>query len=383
MAVEIADPRTFPQQGDAAFSPQLELAAASLEATGTVRAAELDQTLTDDLARALRSGDASWLVRLFAAAPSAAIGRHLWRRLLAAWKLASRNDGEHGIAVTLFALPIVIVAARRSEAGPAAIDAVLPGSDRVAALLQEHGALAGNRNFGLGNALVAAEMLDLPQLPELLSWTRLPDPRAATRALSPAPIPIAAAGEGVHLRFLFGTAVAAPGADLLADAQVGAWGIALAQELARQLAAPEISLLALPRAPRAPPTGLHEGRAAQREVGAHLFTSNAIRRLRAAVGEPSAVVSAHRSPTAAGGGELRLSISSAFDAAQAEGFRCPLFIGERAGDVAAMLVDLLRACRVADVHVLPGVYPDRDAETGLVLLFKPESLPQARNTAIQ
>ena len=382
MGVEIADPRTFPEQGDAAFSPQLELAAASLEATGTARAAELDQALTGDLTRPLRSGDASWLVRLFAAAPSAAVGRHLWRRLLVAWDVASRGNGEHALAVTLFALPVVIVAARRSETGPGAIDAVLPGVDRAVAILREHGALAGNRNFGLGDALVSADALDLPRLPELLSWTRLPDPSAAARALSPAPIQIAAT-EGVHLRFLFGTAVAAPDADLLVESQVGPWGMALARELARQLAAPEVSLLALPRAPRAPLAALQEGRAAQREVGAHLFASSALRRLRATVGEPSAVVSAHRSPTAAGGGELRLSISSAFDPARAEGFRCPLFIGERASDVAAMLVDLLRACRVADVHVLPGVYPDRDVETGLVLLFKPESLPQARNTAIQ
>jgi hypothetical protein len=252
---------------------------------------------------------------------------------------------------------------------------VLPDSGRAVAILREHGALAGNRSFGVANALVAAGALDLSRLPELLSWTSLSNAHAAgVRALEPATIPVAAGDQAVHLRFLIGTALAAAGTDLLADSHVGAWGLPLAQELARQLAAPGISVLALPRAPQPPLAALQAGRAAQREVGAQLFASNAIRRLRASVGEPAAVVSAHRCATALGGGELRLSLSSAFDPTKAEGFRCPLFPGERAGDVAAILVDLLHDCRVTDVHVLPEVYPDRDSETGLVLLFKAEAI---------
>ena len=383
MAVDITDPRRFPEHADGAFAAQIELAAASLESSSTARAAEIDQRLTGDLARAIRAGDATWIEGLMAAAPSAAISRHLWRRLLVAWDEASHGDAKPGLAVTLFALPIVIVAGR-SEAGASIVDAVLPDSGRVVAILREHGALAGNRSFGLANALVAADALDLSRLPELLSWTRLSDAQpAGVRALVPAAIPVAAGEQAVHLRFLIGTALAAAGTDLLANSQVGAWGLPLAQELARQLATPEASLLALPRAAQPPLAALQAGRAAQREVGAQLFASNAIRRLRASVGEPAAVVSAHRCSTAPGGGELRLSLSSVFDPAQAEGFRCPLFPDERAGDVAAMLVGLLHDCRVADVHVLPGVYPDRDSETGLVLLFKAEAIAQARNTALQ
>ena len=148
------------------------------------------------------------------------------------------------------------------------------------------------------------------------------------------------------------------------------WGIPLAQELAQQLAVKDATVLALPRAPATPPAALHAGRAAQRAVGAQLFASNAIRRLRASVGEPSAVISAHRSPGSPGGGELRLSLSSAFDPRQAEGFRCPLFPADAVDDVVTMLVELLRDCRVGDVQVLPGVHPDRDAATGVTLLFK-------------
>ena len=149
----------------------------------------------------------------------------------------------------------------------------------------------------------------------------------------------------------------------------------LAQELTRQLATTGLSVLALPRPPQAPLLALQHGRAAQREVGAQLFVSNAIRRFRARVGEPSAVISAHRCPAAPGGGELRLSLSSPFDPRQAEGFRCPLFPADRAIDVATMLLDLLRDCRVTDVRVIAGAEPDRDPGTGLPLLFRADAIP--------
>src|SRR5262249_12792808 len=89
------------------------------------------------------------------------------------------------------------------------------------------------------------------------------------------------------------------------------------------------------------------------------------------VGEPVGVISAHRCDRAPSGGELRLSLSNPLDPRQAEGFRCPLFSTDRAGDVATMLVDLLRDCRVADVRIFPGVHPDRDPKTDMILLFKP------------
>ena len=117
------------------------------------------------------------------------------------------------------------------------------------------------------------------------------------------------------------------------------------------------------------------GRAAQREVSAQLFASNAIRKLRASVGEPSAVISAHRAAGAPGGGELRLSLSSPFEPRDAEGFRCPLYASDRVGDVLAMLQGLLADCRVSDVRVVAGIHADRVEGTGLPLLFKPDSLP--------
>jgi hypothetical protein len=149
----------------------------------------------------------------------------------------------------------------------------------------------------------------------------------------------------------------------------------LAQVLARELAVPGASVLVLPRAALSLPAALLEGRKAQRDVSAQLFASNALRRLRAAFGEPTAILSAHRAPEAEGGGELRLSLSSPFSPRDAEGLRCPLLATERVSDVTAMLVDLLRDCRVQDVRAVAGIQPDRDAATGLTLLFKPETVP--------
>ena len=137
-----------------------------------------------------------------------------------------------------------------------------------------------------------------------------------------------------------------------------------AQSLARQLGVPGLSLLALPRPPQRLVMALQAGRAAQREVSAQVFASNAIRKLRASVGEPTAIISAHRAADAAGGGELRLSLSSPFAPRDAEGFRCPLYPYETVQDVAAMLAGLLRDCRVSQVHVLPAVHADIDPVDG-------------------
>jgi hypothetical protein len=275
-------------------------------------------------------------------------------------------------------MPVVIVAASQAADGTPAsapsIAGVLSDTARLVAILREHRALAGNESFGLADVLAASDALDLTRLGALLASQRLAAERDSDRPdLLPASITLQPGQQSVHLRFLLGTALAAPSVDVLADAGAMSWAMPLAQELARQLTAPGLSVLALPRAPQSPPAALQQGRSAQREVGAQLFASNAIRKLRAAVGEPSAVISAHRSAAAPGGGELRLSLSSAFDPRQAEGFRCPLFPTDRIGDVVTMLVDLLRDCRIADVRVLPGVHPDRDPQTGMTLLFKADA----------
>jgi len=380
----IADPRTFPDAKSAPAAAQAlyALAEASLAAESGQRADAIDGQLRS----ALLAADGPGLAAIFAGAPSVALTRHLWRALDAGWRGAAASAGA-GLAVTVFALPVVIVTGLESAEGDGALPGVLDDPAGIAKILADCGALAGNRTFAFADALVAADAIDIGRLPEILAWQRLPDglaPGASppVRALEPAPCAFHAAREAVHLRFLVGTAVAKPGADLLADASVGKWGVPFSRELGRQLGAGRVSVLALARAPQRLLPAVAQGRAAQREVSAQMFASNAIRRFRATTGEPAAVISAHRAPDAPGGGELRLSLSSPFEPRGAEGFRCPLHPLDRAGDVASMLVDLLRDCRVTDIRVLAGVHADRVAGTGLPLLFKPDTIPDATGVTL-
>lgn len=376
---DLADPRVFPPSGAAApaHARLYALAAAALAAPTRQEADGLDGTIRTELAPMLVAGGAA-LEALFAGTPSVDVTRHLWRQLDAVW-----CDGaaavDAGLAVVLFAIPVVVVIGRES----AAVDChpgILDDPAGLAAILREHGALGGSRSFALAPALASADAIDFARLPELFAWQRLPESTRADGALSshalpPAPLLAPEGAERVHLRFVVGSTLARPGADLLAETTVGRWGVPFTKELSRQLAVAGASVLALPRAPQRPLLAVATGRAAQREVGAQLFAGNAIRKLRAAAGEPTAVISAHRAPDAPGGGELRMSLSSPFAPRDAEGFRCPLHPIDRVGDVATMLADLLADCRVADVRVAAGVYPDRDPGTGRLLLFKPDTLP--------
>lgn len=377
----IPDPRTFPAAASATSEAQAfyALADACLAARTGQQADALGRELRAGLAPRL-DGAGHVLAAILTGAPSIPIARLLWRTLDAAWRDATRAMGT-GLAVTVFGVPLVIVTGLEKATDEETIPGVLADPSALAAILMAHGGLAGNQSLALANALVGADAIDISALPRLLEWQRSFDATARgcaipARTLAPAPIVLRGDGEGVHLRFLVGTAIAKPGLDLLADASVGKWGIALTQELTRQLGGDRSSVLALPRAPQNPLRALQQGRAAQREISAQIFASNAIRRLRARVGEPTAVLSAHRAADAPGGGELRLSLSSPLEPRDAEGFRCPLFALDRVDDVATMLMDLLRDCRVTDLRVLRGVYPDRVAGSGLPLLFKPDAIPE-------
>jgi hypothetical protein len=374
----IADPRIFPDP-QAAPPPDARLyavAADSLAADSHQRADTLDREIRESLAVRLRSNGAA-LAALFAGAPSVDVTRHLWRELDAVWRDATAY-AKADFALTLFALPIVIVSGIEGAADHITHPGILGEPELLAAILREHRALGGNETFALANALAGADALDFPRLPEIFAWQQLPESKAAEfspRVLAPSPLDFPAGREGVHLRFLVGSALARPGVDLLADQELGKWGIPFTKELSRQLAGAQISVLALARAPQRPLPALQAGRVAQREVGAQIFASNAIRKLRASLGEPTAVISAHRAPDAPGGGELRLSLSSPFAPRDAEGFRCPLHPLDRAGDVASMLGKLMADCRVTDVRGVSGVHADRDPATGQRLLFKPDALP--------
>jgi hypothetical protein len=334
------------------------LAGASLAASSVTAAQVWDAEVAAAMDRMLGPGHGEQLAALFAFAPSADVYRHLWRIL-------ARCERASDSLVRVFAIPVVIVAAA-SEAGapPVTVAGALPDPGALVAILREHGALEGNETVALGNTLAGAHALDFARLPEILAWRDL-----GPAALPPAAIAVTGTDERVHLRFLLGTAMAAPGVDLFRG-EVGKWGLPLSRVLSAALGAAGISLLALPRAPSPLVEAAWQGHRAQREVAAQLFASNAIRRLRAATGEPTAMISVHRSDGDARGGEVRLSLSSPYDPRTAEGFRYALAPLDRVDDVAGMFARLMEDCRVADVRRVPGLHADRDPATGLPLLFK-------------
>ncbi len=364
------DPRSY--SDPAAATPEHArlhaLARASLGAATGLESEAIDRRLADALNDLLRPGQGESLATLFATAPSNAVYRHLWRLLA----LRERAGGpDPSLLVRLFALPIVVVAAAEtSGSAGVTLTGIVNDTSPFVAILREHRVMSGYETIILGTALIDAEALSLGRLPEILAWRALAENQILAHALVPAPMAVTAGTGAAHLRFLIGTAIVAPGVDPMREDGVGGWGMPFAQALARTLSAPGITVLALPRPPLPLVTAVWVGCVAQREVGAQLFASNAIRKLRAELGEPTAVISVHRLDT--GGGEVRLSLSSPFDPRRAEGLRCPLLPMDRVDDVVQMLRTLLSDCRVTDVRVCDGIHGDRDPATGLLLLFKGE-----------
>ena len=277
----------------------------------------------------------------------------------------------------LFAIPVILVSALAAGAKATTIPGVVPGVRDLEAALREAREFGGAQTLALSPTLVKASAIDVEVLGPMLTGATLSQATdfvaPSKLELPPAEIVVDSTSERVHLRFVVGAVLATPGVDPMATAAIERWGVAFVRTMARDLRAPGVSLLALPRPADRLVRALASGRAAQREVSAQLFASNAIRKLRASVGEPSAVISAHRSRTAPNAGELRMSLSSPFAVREAEGFRCPLYPYETIRDVASMLVTLLRDCRVERVALRDGVHPDIDPVTQAPLFFKDES----------
>lgn len=373
---ELDDPRVWPRlaSGDVAAYDDVQRA---IDAPTAAEADALDARTREWLAALMSGGDGRALARALAHAPSPVLARHL-RRLLAD---VERGDPAFAdrLRNILFAIPLILVAALERRGPAAVLDGIVPDVDALAAILRDAHAFGGCETFALSSSLVATEAIDVAALPSLLARGALaPDAgqrHFAALDLPPAPVRIEGSVERVHLRFIVGAVLTPAHADPLSASTVGRWGAPLARALAKSLAMPGVSLLALPRLPQRLVGAVQSGRAAQREVSAQLFASNAIRALRRSFGEPTAIVSAHRSADAPGGGELRLSLSSPFAPRAAEGFRCPIYPYETVHDAAAMLEALVHDCRVSDLRFVPGVHADIDPVTHGPLFFKNNGAP--------
>jgi hypothetical protein len=378
MQFHIPDPRVYPSYDAALPNPLIDLALESLAAEVGVIQEKRDTALRTRIADALIANDTIEIADALARAPSLAVERHVMRSLALAHVEAGQRAGDADLPTTVFALPLVIVAA---NSAPILIPGALPNIDEFVALMKSGAALRGNQSFGLSNALASSNAFLIEKLPSTLSWWKPPgETNNAPIAIEKSSMQLPANQESVFLRFLVGSAFAAPGVDLLTEKDTGKWGMPFTQTFAKQLGGGTLSLLAMPRPPRSPLAALFQGRAAQREVSLQLFATNAIRKFRSSVGDPEAVISAHVTQR---GGEIRLSLSNPFDEKGAEGFRAELFATDRAQDIAVQMQDLLRECNVQSVTTLADVFPDNDPATNMPFFFRADALQEMTERALR
>ncbi|MBX3651023.1 MAG: hypothetical protein KF771_06585 [Burkholderiales bacterium] len=338
----MSNTETLPDPRDVAGIPGHALHVAAAQAD--------DAVLCYALQQALQAGDDAGIRAVLCAQPPARA-----RRVARSLAMVLDGNGE-GIGLRFFAIPLVIVAGARR---PATVPGALPGVAKVAALLEQHGAVGVTRNFGLGNALVSAEALEA--LSPSALWQSATDParRAPLDMLQPEAVNVSGSREQVHLRFITGAGITPQHLPsfLESASNIGTWGMALTKELARQLAQPGLEILPMPRPPQPLLLAAQAGRRAQLEAALSLFLGNTLRRFRMAVGDPEAVLSAHRLD--GGAGELRLSLSTPLDDSLFEGFAWPLQPQDEVAEVTQLLLTTLAECRVTTVTVLQQVLPER------------------------
>lgn len=336
--ISLPDPRLY--GGDPCGHPLLRLTAASL--AGDPGA---DAKLKQEIFACVRTGDDAELFEALRHAPSQPIYRRLWERICAA---ADRAPPDAALIARLFAIPVVFVAGARQRR---ILPGVVPDIAEITDLLRRHGAVGATRSFGLGNALCRLECLERLKPSEVYRWNNAWEEGQPAREFPPQPIAIEPGREQTHVRFLVGAGIARSDAPSFLEtaANVGAWGMAVTRALARQLVQPGVDLLAMPRAPVSLLQAAYAGRTCQIETAFHLFASSALRSFRMSVGDPVVVLSAHRCE---GGGEIRVSMSSALDDTLLEGFRWPLHPLDDLARVVATICGLFRDCRVADVRAV-------------------------------
>lgn len=319
--------------------------------------------LATAVSHVLARNDDAKIAAAYAAVTSRAAYRNLWEATAVAVDAA---PADAAVVARVFAMPWLLVCGARAGA---TLPVVLSDVSALAKVLEESGALGANRNLGFANALTDLETLEHIAPSTLRAWSA----GAGLRDFPPAPVVLTTGDETVHLRFLLGAAVAPPHAAGIADTatNVVAWGMKATAALSPQLAVPGIDVLPMPRPPMSVMRAAYAGRRAGLEAAFNLFVSNTLRRFRLKVGDPAVVLSAHD------GGELRVTLSSTLDEGMTEGYRWPLHPLDDVGEIAAVMEEFLRDCRVPDVTVFPDVLPDA-TDTG-ALLFPTPAMAKAQH----
>lgn len=342
MTVELPDPRRF-ETGD--LSPLIRDAEALAAGTNTSKQPLLTE-LARKIAAMLEVGD-EFAVRQAVRNPSSpATAQALYQALDAAVTPPTKNGV---VNLHLFAIPLLLVVGAQSAQR---VSGVLREPDAIRSLFEQSGVLGHCRNFGISNALATIENV------EAIPWSTL---YAMARAqswdssmgidLAPADVDVSAERETVHLRFISGAALIPTDAPafIAAAGNVGRWGMQLTKELGTQLATPDVSLLAIPRAPRSLVRATQEGWYAARELGFQLFLSNALRQARTRTGEPDVTICSGSDQS------IRIRLTSPFDDLLDQTYVWPLAQTDDLNEIATSISSLFEEVGVDRIQVVPTV----------------------------
>lgn len=308
---------------------------------------DASKMLADAVEGLLACGDDARIRRALLESGSPRVRKALHRAIA----MASAPAQDAALAVSLFAVPLIIVA---GGLGSGTIPGVVPDVAAVRKLFESHGALGQAKNFGLGNTLVAEEALadfSFARLYRIGKGGEQPD--FGQLDLAPADINTVSAEEQAHLRFLVGAVVTPLHAPDFTETagNIGAWGLPVTRELAGQLGQAGMSLLPIPRPPMGFQDALPAGRFAWREIGFQLFLSGNLRKFRSRTGEPDVSVAAFAD------GNIRVRLDSRLDETFKAEFAWPLHPDDDLAAVSDSILGLLAECRLDFVDVADTVQP--------------------------
>jgi hypothetical protein len=368
-ALILADPRCFAPSSD---NPYCELARQWIDQPSASQRGAISPELCERYRVALEAARDGEIADSLQAATSPAVYRCLWGSLVRALDGSWR---ENRVPVArVFAIPLLIVTGGK---GDLTVSGVLPDIGGVQRVLEQNGALGPTRNFGLSNALCELETLTRMPLSRIYSIGHdsiRPDSirpgsirpgsiavvagatttNIATLDLPPSDLILTGTDESVHLRFLAGAAVTAADAPsfLETGADIGAWGMPLTRELSGQLNVDGLSILPIARPPQDWLSAQISGWRSREELSFQAFVSRVLRRFRAEVGEPEAMIAALDS------GTIALRFTSPFIENRIEVHRWNPHALDDVSEIAQGMLDMLAECRV-DVEVVPTVVSEQ------------------------
>lgn len=288
-------------------------------------------------------------------APAQDAWQSLWQILC---EVVSKHPENCDIHTTLFALPIIVVAASSQEC---TVPGILDNPDQVLQILRQHGVLAQDAEAVIAPGLVSAEAMAAFSPAILYQWKSGAIDTFRLDQQSPLNLPaspIRAKEESAWLRFIVGAvcgSTARP-APIRLGGLVEKWGLELSQALGEQLKTANATVLAIPRAPQGWQEAQQNGRTVLLETRLQLTASSAIRAIRAKGCTPVAVIAAHEND------EIRITFSSQEDAERWLGFVWPLSPADRVEHIQQFALMLLRDCQVYDVRVIDTLQPDREGD---------------------